>query len=129
MMRLRLAATLLGLVVLSGSALARDAVPALREGMPYAAARGRLIGKGFQPVASGNRDEARCPAGRQDVCNAYPETVSCSGTGAAACRFIFSGKRGVTLTVVADGEDVGRLKVVATRRSSEKDARWQRAGR
>lgn len=114
---------------LSGTAgLATESVPALREGTPYAAARGLLIAKGFAPVPSGNRDDARCSAGRQDVCIAYPETVSCSGTGAAACRFIFTGK-GATLTVVADGEDAGHLRVVTSRRSSETDAKWQRAGR
>ncbi|WP_375457696.1 hypothetical protein [uncultured Enterovirga sp.] len=119
---------LFGLFAWTGN-VAAEPVPALREGMLYASARGTLIAKGFQPVPSGNRDDARCSAGRQDVCNAYPETVSCSGTGAATCRFIFTGKGGATLTVLADGDDVGHLKVVTSRRSSEKDAKWQRAGR
>lgn len=119
----------MGLVLAGTGASASETFPTLREGTRYATARGFLIAKGFQPVPSGNRDDARCSAGRQDVCNAYPETVSCSGTGAAACRFIFTGRTGATLTVVADGEDVGRLKVVTSRRSSATDAKWQRAGR
>ena len=59
------------------------------------------------------------------VCTAYPETVSCSSTGGAACRFIFEGMD-ATVTVVAQGADAGHLKVVAVRRSAQKDVEWQR---
>jgi hypothetical protein len=83
------------------------------------------MAKGFHPVPSNDRDAARCSAGRQDVCLAYPETVSCSGTGTAACRFIFSSGKDATVTIVAEGPDAGHLKVVATRRSAQKDADWQ----
>ena len=116
-------------LIAAPGASAAEPVPALREGMAYSAARGLLMTKGFQPVASGDRNAARCSAGRQDVCIAYPETVSCSGTGSGACRFIFAGRAGANVTVVADGQDAGRLKVVATRRSAKTDAAWQRAGR
>lgn len=81
--------------------------------------------EGFRPVPSGHRDAGRCSAGRQDVCAAYPETVSCSGTGNATCRFIFSGAGGA-VTLEADGPDAGRLRVSAVRRSGKKDAEWQR---
>lgn len=128
MATMRAGALLLSLLAAPGGAAAADDVPRIREGASYASARGTLIAKGFRPVSSGNRDDGRCPAGRQDVCEAYPETVSCSGTGSGACRFIFSGKA-ATLTIVADGDDVGRLRVVTTRRSSATDAKWQRAGR
>ncbi|TDR87102.1 hypothetical protein [Enterovirga rhinocerotis] len=118
-------------LILAAPAQAKEPgkIPALKPGMAYSAARGALIAKGFQPVRSADRRDDRCSAGRQDVCTAYPETVSCDGTGAAACRFIFSRKDGTTLTVVADGSDVGRLKVAVVRRSSGKDAAWQRSGR
>lgn len=103
--------------------------PTLKPGMGYGAARSLLISKGFQPVRSSSQRDDRCSAGRQDVCIAYPETVSCDGTGAAACRFIFSSKQGTALTVVADGDDAGHLKVVTSRRAAKADADWQRKGR
>ena len=124
-------ALLIFLVLVAGPTglQAAESVPTIREGSLYASARGTLMAKGFQPVPSGNRDDARCSAGRQDVCAAYPETVSCSGTGAAECRFIFTSKAGTTLTLVAEGQDAGRLKVVTSRRSAKRDAEWQRSGR
>ena len=115
---------------LVGPAQAKGAEPpTLKPGMGYGAARSLLIQKGFQPVRSGSQRDDRCSAGRQDVCVAYPETVSCDGTGAAACRFIFTSKEGVSLTVVADGNDAGHLKVVTSRRAAKADADWQRKGR
>jgi hypothetical protein len=104
-------------------------IPVIPQGTPYAAARGQLMSKGFRPVPSGNRAETRCSAGRQDVCAAYPETISCSGTGSAPCRFIFNGADGTAVTLVAEGGDVGRLRVTALRRSAGTDVQWQRAGR
>ena len=104
------------LVLSCSGALAAGDIPPIPEGMPYATARGVLIGKNFRPVVSGDRDYSRCSAGRQDVCAAYPETIACAGTGSAACRFIFSGPNGASVTLVADGPNVGRLKVTATRR-------------
>ena len=120
--------TLTLLLLGTGALAAAETVPTIKEGMAYGTARGVLIAKGFQPVRSAGSDD-RCSAGRQDVCGAYPETVSCSGTGAAACRFIFSSKAGTTLTVVADGQDAGHLKVLTTRKSAKRDADWQRASR
>jgi hypothetical protein len=108
----------------AGAALAGD-IPAIPDGMPYATARGVLIGRGFRPVVSGERDMSRCSAGRQDVCAAYPETIACAGTGNAACRFIFSGPK-TSVTLVAEGANVGRLRVIATRRSAAADVEWQR---
>lgn len=122
----RLALTLAASFSWTLGALANDAIPPVKPGMGYGAARSLLISKGFQPVRSGTQRDDRCSAGRQDVCGAYPETVSCDGTGAAACRFIFSSKQGTTLTVVADGDDAGHLKVVTARRAAKADADWQR---
>jgi hypothetical protein len=114
------------LVLSCTGALAAGDIPPIPEGTPYATARGVLIGKSFRPVVSGDRDYSRCSAGRQDVCAAYPETIACSGTGSAACRFIFSGPNGASVTLVAEGPNVGRLKVTAARRSAKTDIEWQR---
>lgn len=122
-------ASVVVIVLSAGVSTAKDEMPSLRPGLGYGAARGLLISKGFQPVRSGNQRDDRCSAGRQDVCVAYPETVSCDGTGAAACRFIFSSGKGSNLTVVADGNDAGHLKVVTSRRSASVDAEWQRRAR
>jgi len=118
----------LSVAVSAGGALSAESLPAPKPGTGYGAARAALIAKGFQPIPAANRRNDRCSAGRQDVCNAYPETVSCDGTGAAACRFIFASKKAGALTVVADGDDAGHLKVVTSRRAAKKDADWQRRG-
>lgn len=116
-------------VAMSASrATSAEPLPVVKPGTGYGAARAMLISKGFQPIPAANRRGDRCSAGRQDVCNAYPETVSCDGTGAAACRFIFSSKKAGALTVVADGNDAGHLKIVTTRRAAKADADWQRRG-
>lgn len=129
-MRLAGAALLsLAVAVAAGGARAAETPPPLKPGMGYGSARALLISRGFQPVPSSTRRDDRCSAGRQDVCVAYPETVSCDGTGAAACRFIFSSRKGAALTVVADGDDAGHLKVVTARRAAKTDADWQRSGR
>ena len=127
-MRIVHLAVVAALIAAAGAASAQE-IPALRKGTPYAAARGLLLEKGFRPVASAEQDEGRCSAGRQDVCAAYPETISCSGTGAGACRFIFSSPSGGAVTVIAEGRDAGRLKITDTRRSSREDVEWQRRGR
>jgi hypothetical protein len=118
----------LSLALLSGAAFAQGA-PGVREGMAYSEARGVLLAKGYRPVSAGEQDESRCSAGRQDVCAAYPETISCAGTGAASCHFIFSAPNGAALTVIADGKNAGRLRVTAVRKSSREDADWQRSRR
>jgi hypothetical protein len=123
---MRLTRALIALILSSAGALAAGDIPPIPEGMSYATARGVLIGKSFRPVVSGDRDYSRCSAGRQDVCAAYPETIACAGTGGAACRFIFSGPNGASVTLVADGPNVGRLKVTASRRSAKSDVEWQR---
>jgi hypothetical protein len=127
-MRIAGYAALALLAATSGSALA-EGPPTLRPGIGYGAARSLLIAKGYQPVRSASQRNDRCSAGRQDVCNSYPETVSCDGTGAAACRFVFASVKGGALTVVADGNDAGHLKVVTSRRTAKADADWQRKGR
>jgi hypothetical protein len=101
------------LVLSCTGALAAGDIPPIPEGTPYATARGVLIGKSFRPVVSGDRDYSRCSAMRQ-------------GTGSAACRFIFSGPNGASVTLVAEGPNVGRLKVTAARRSAKTDIEWQR---
>ena len=110
-------------------AFASEEPPTLKPGMGFGSARSLLIAKGFLPVRSGTQRTDRCSAGRQDVCVSYPETVSCDGTGAAACKFIFASKAGTTLTVVADGDDAGHLKVVTSRRAAKADAEWQSKSR
>ena len=129
---MRLASSFLlaaAILACSSAAIASEEPPALKPGMGFGSARSLLISKGFLPVRSGSQRTDRCSAGRQDVCVSYPETVSCDGTGAAACKFIYTSKAGTTLTVVADGDDAGHLKVVAARKAAKADAEWQRKSR
>ena len=114
--------------LLAAGAAHAASVPDFPKGTSYSVARGKLMAAGYRPVPSGNSAESRCSAGRQDVCAAYPETISCSGTGSAPCHFIFSGPGGA-VTLVAEGPDVGRLHLTALRRSAGTDVKWQRSGR
>ena len=103
------------LALATAPALGQDAGPAapIKRGQSYDAARGALLKAGFQPVRQ--TEEGRCAPGREDVCDAYPETQGCSGTGFAFCGFTW--RRGAqTLFVTTSGEEVGELRVAGWRR-------------
>ncbi len=80
------------------------------KGKPYSAARALLLAKGWRAEALAPGEYARCAPGREAVCEAFPETFICRGTGTASCEFIIYGpiKRSgevATLLITTLGED------------------------
>jgi hypothetical protein len=81
--------------------------------MNYAEAREDLLAGGWQAIRyPWATADARC-AGRKEVCDAYPETNSCAGTGLGQCKFVFRDGRGGYLSVVTIGEELADLGVDA----------------
>jgi hypothetical protein len=80
----------------------------IRPGMPYKQARAKLIKTGWVPIRAKG---GGCEPGREDVCRAYPETVSCAGTANAMCTFGFRALSGDVIEVVTHGARVGDLRV------------------
>ena len=79
-----------------------------QKGEPYATARLALISVGWR-ASPAERD---CGwEWREDVCSAYQETESCSGTGMGFCAFRFTNANGETMRVVTTGESVQELVV------------------
>lgn len=89
-----------------------DVIAALGEGAPYATAREKLIIAGlfakiFPPETAGER----CGE-RKEICDAYPETESCSGTGMGFCLFRFYNPAGGPgFAVTTAGEELKDLTV------------------
>lgn len=94
------------------AASADDAVAALKKGVPYSQARQDLMKGGWMaaPIDLKLDKETRCGT-RIEICVAYPETESCSGTGMGFCLFRFedAGRRVLTVTTV--GEELPDLTV------------------
>jgi hypothetical protein len=67
----------------------------------YKVVRRELLRLGYQPLRF-KRDANPCPDG-QSVCRLYPEVISCSGTGLAACEFAWT-RQGTYYTVSTVGE-------------------------
>lgn len=78
------------LVVACGPAVAAGQLPAVK-GKSYSAARALLMSKGYRPDDWPQGQFAKCAPGREALCNAYPETRICRGTGRASCEFVFDG--------------------------------------
>ena len=93
-----------------------DAIAALGQGTPYATAREKLIIAGlFAKIFPAETAEERCGA-RKDICNAYPETENCSGTGMGFCLFRFYNPAGgPTFAVTTAGEELKDLTVYGWR--------------
>lgn len=79
------------------------AAMSLVEGQEYAEARTMILADGWEPVASPGQNRVE-ECGSREPCEAYPETVSCSGTGEGFCAFEFA-KGGRTLNVVTRGDE------------------------
>ncbi|GGC68595.1 hypothetical protein GCM10010994_28980 [Chelatococcus reniformis] len=92
--------------VMAGAA---DKLPTLARETPYSEARASLLALGWQPAAPAD-GELKCTIGREDVCDAFPETKSCSGTGLARCTFWWR-KNNTLVEVGTVGEDVPELSV------------------
>jgi hypothetical protein len=122
------AATILsGFLFVEGSAVAQSQrspqqpkLPTIRKNMPYADARAALIKAGFRPIAfpkveDEDESDGRCGS-RSFICEAYPETEACAGTGLGQCNFAFSGGPNVVVRITTGGEELEDLVVLAVQR-------------
>ena len=114
-------------VLLSGSAAAQDRpcrpprharLPAVTE-MTYHKARKRLLAAGWQPLQTKHHNEADTDpdishgTGRLFWRRGYVEVEACSGTGVAACAFLFKDAYGNRLRVTTAGEELFRPRAYA----------------
>lgn len=123
--------TLLALLVCflaAGTASAQDSpcrparhakLPAIK-GSAYHRARKRLLAAGWRPLRTKPREVA---ADDPDISygngqlfwrRGYVEVESCSGTGVAACAFLFKDAYGNRLRVTTAGEELPRQKAYST---------------
>lgn len=93
-----------------------DIIAALGQGTPYATAREKLILAGlFAKIFPAETVGERCGA-RKEICDAYPETENCSGTGMGLCLFRFYNPAGgPTFAVTTAGEELKDLTVYGWR--------------
>lgn len=92
---------------------ADDGVSSLQKGAHYETARLGLFIRGWRAGPSsdpGTTAAQRCGA-RVEICNAYPETESCAGTGLGQCAFRFVDDNGRHLRVVTVGEALTDLVI------------------
>ena len=93
-------------------------LPAITE-LTYHKARKRLLAAGWQPVRTKSFNEAdtdpdiSCGNGRLFWRKGYVEVELCSGTGVAACAFLFKDAYGNRLRVVTAGEEFPRQRAYA----------------
>jgi|ERR1051326_8673031 hypothetical protein len=86
----------------------------------YSKARKRLIGAGWQPFQTKHFNEANDDPDIQSGNGplfwkrGYVELESCSGTGVAACSFLFKDAYGNHLRVTTAGEELPKQKAYAT---------------
>ena len=125
MKRIWLAVLICGLV--TGFAFAKDKpcgpnkharVPAITE-LTYPKARKRLLSAGWQPLRTKSFNEADTDPdisygnGQLFWRRGYLEVESCSGTGVAACAFLFKDAYGNRLRVTTAGEELPKEKAYA----------------
>jgi hypothetical protein len=93
-------------------------IPAIK-GFTYQRARKILLAAGWQPLQTKSSDKAETdPAisygnGPLFWRSGYIELESCSGTGIAACAFLFKDKFGNRIRVTTEGEELPDEKVHA----------------
>lgn len=93
-------------------------LPAITE-MTYHKARKRLLAAGWQPLQTKSVNEADSDPdiaygnGRVFWKRGYVEVETCSGTGVAACAFLFEDAYGNRLRVSTAGEELPKQKAYA----------------
>jgi hypothetical protein len=93
-------------------------LPSVAE-LTYHKARKRLLAAGWQPLRTKSFNEAGSDPdiayrnGRDFWKRGYVEVESCSGTGVAACSFLFKDVYGNRLRVITTGEEFPRQKAYA----------------
>ena len=112
---------------LTGGALAQERpcvpekharLPAITE-LTYHKARKKLLAAGWQPLQTKSFNEADTDLdtshgnGRLFWRRGYVEVEACSGTGVAACAFLFKDAYGNRLRVTTAGEELPRQRAYA----------------
>lgn len=93
-------------------------IPAIKEST-YHKARKRLLAAGWRPVKTKSfNEQPKEPDishgnGPLFLRKGYSEIEACSGTGVAACAFLFKDAYGNRLRVTTEGEEVPRWKSYA----------------
>src|ERR1700749_1595539 len=94
-------------------------LPAITE-LTYHKARRRLLAAGWQPLQTKSFNEADTYPDISDRGNGrlfwhrgYVEVESCSGTGVAACAFLFKDAYGNRLRITTAGEELPKEKAYA----------------
>ena len=93
-------------------------LPAIRE-LTYHKARKRLMAAGWQPLQTKSSEGADDDPdisygnGRLFWRRGYVEVEACSGTGVAACAFLFKDAYGNRLRVTTAGEELPRQRAYA----------------
>ena len=109
--------------VLSGSAVHAQSAPALKKGTAYSSVRETMIKHGFRPLDfPKEQQKQRCLGGTQ-ICETYPETNACAGTGRGQCEFVFRGRKGTLVVITTVGEDVANLRYDKSRRARRSEAK------
>jgi len=98
-------AALFATLIVAAASASTLSPPSLVVGLPYKAARARLIGAGNHPVQvhPGLGLNGIC-LGRDDLCAAYPEVESCAVDEDGPCRFRWRTAKGRLFTVHTRGE-------------------------
>lgn len=104
---MRYALALLGFALLVSPASADAPIPRIAKGKLYSTVRTDLAALGWSP-APVKAEQSGCTIGREDVCERYPETEFCAGTGMGACGFLWS-KNNTLIQVKTVGEDPAAL--------------------
>jgi hypothetical protein len=98
------------LVALTNPAIAESGIKPRIRGLTYSLARKILVQRENTPVAV-HADRDRFCVGAEDVCEAYPETENCAGTGERPCIFMWQTKSGRNFEVFTIGEELTDMTV------------------
>ena len=81
----------------------------------YHKARKKLIAAGWQPLRTKSSDDSDVTSGNGPMFwrKGYVELEACSGTGVAACAFLFRDAYGNRLRVTTEGEELPEEKFYA----------------
>lgn len=82
-------------------------IPAVKNST-YHLARKKLLAAGWQPLQTRSSSDTDVSSGNGPVfwSKGYVELEACSGTGVAACTFLFKDAYGNRLRVITEGEEL-----------------------
>ena len=105
------------LVTLPITASATEKIPSYKPGTRYSEVRSGLLKSGFRPYFYPDTND-RC-LGRDAICNSFPETRICRGTGRAGCEFILVRGKSTLFVVETTGEHPSDPAFERIRRASK----------